>query len=126
MSLKVAAYVWGLALPPPEKLVLLRLADHAHDDGSHVFPSLESVAERCGLSKRQVRRYLSRFVERGLLAIEANPHGGRGKARVYRFTFIIPDTMVSAFMEQNPDIGDAQTRTWVTTNTDMAMSPQPS
>jgi hypothetical protein len=40
------------------RLVLLALADYAHDDGSNAFPSVDSLARKAGVSTRQVQRAL--------------------------------------------------------------------
>lgn len=40
------------------RLVLIVLADHAHDDGSEAWPSVETIAREARLSTRQVQRCL--------------------------------------------------------------------
>src|SRR5437773_9639560 len=40
-------------------LVLLAIADYAHDDGSGAFPSLKTLAKKTRLSVRQVRRVIN-------------------------------------------------------------------
>lgn len=60
--------VWSAVLPATEKLVLLALADHANDDG-YCFPSYSSLARRCSLSDRQVRRTVAKLADRGILRI---------------------------------------------------------
>ncbi len=65
------------------KAVLLKLADHAHDDGTSIYPSVALVAEETHLSKRTVQRVLSEFVDVDLLRLVAFEGGGRGKSRNY-------------------------------------------
>lgn len=36
--------------------ILLAMADHAHDDGTHVFPSMQTLADKARISKRQAQR----------------------------------------------------------------------
>lgn len=62
--------VWELDLPRDEKIVLLALADHAHDDGTSVRPSVSTVARKCGYSARSIHRKFDQLRERGLLAVE--------------------------------------------------------
>ena len=42
--------------PPTMKLVLLALADHASDTGESVYPSLETISRKTGLSIRSIQR----------------------------------------------------------------------
>lgn len=87
MSVKVQGWVWDQSLPTSEKIVLLKLADHADHEGGNVYPSVASIAAQTGLSERQVQRYLKGFLEKGILVIDDRAAGGRGRTRVYRFTF---------------------------------------
>lgn len=58
------------------KLVLLKLIDACHDDGTKIFPALETVAKAAQCSKRQVQREIGSFLSVGLLRIVRA--GGRG------------------------------------------------
>jgi hypothetical protein len=69
-------------VPSTAKLVLLKLADHARDDGTGVYPSQKSVAEECGLSDRSVRNVIADAIEWGIL-VEVPTPGNR--ANEYRF-----------------------------------------
>lgn len=88
MSHNASKWVWDqIDIVGSAKLVLLRLADHADPSGASVRPGLASVAKHTGLSERQVGRYISAFVKSGILVIDANALGGRGRIPEYRFTF---------------------------------------
>lgn len=66
--------VWESELPTStHKLVLLAFADYADEDGM-CWPSLERIATRSQLSKRQVRRIASRLKEIGLLEVVEKEH----------------------------------------------------
>lgn len=65
-----------------EKIVLLKLADHAKDDGSDVYPGQKSVAAECGCSVRTVQRVVKWACGEGIL--EELPGPGN-KIRHYRF-----------------------------------------
>lgn len=68
MSVKVMADVFLMKnLPPREKLVLLAYADHAHDDGTHVYPAIESIAKKVSMSYRTVFRATQQLETWGLL-----------------------------------------------------------
>ncbi len=84
MSVHVSSLVWRAPLAGNEKLVLLKLADCADDEGGNAYPSVARVARECGVSRRTVQTILKRFVSRGLLIVEAYATGGRGKPTRYQ------------------------------------------
>jgi hypothetical protein len=55
MSYRLQPLVWQAQLAGTVKLVLLKLCDHANDDGSSVRPSIPSVAKACGIGERTVQ-----------------------------------------------------------------------
>lgn len=50
-------------------LLLLAIADHAHDDGTGAWPSQKTLAAKTRLSARQIRRLLEQLVSRGELRV---------------------------------------------------------
>ncbi len=84
MSLDVAKLMWRLDMPSSVKLVAVRLADYANDDGSNVYPGVERLADECGISQRSVQRHLRHFENLGILVVVANAGGGRGRATEFR------------------------------------------
>lgn len=58
--------VWGTALPCTDKLVLLALADNANDEG-HCWPSVQTLAAKCGIEPRSVTRVMDRLEHAGHL-----------------------------------------------------------
>lgn len=77
MSIECLNHVWKNSqskLGP--RLVLLAIADYA-DEHHHAWPSMARLAQKSGLSERQVRRSLSVLTELGELTIAYNkgPHG---------------------------------------------------
>jgi hypothetical protein len=83
MSVKVSALCWQVPLQSLEKLVLLRLADYADDDGGNIYPSIATIAHFCGMSPRAVQYILKKFMGEGLVLIVGNETGGRGRTRHY-------------------------------------------
>lgn len=67
-------------------LVALKLADHADDDGSHIYPSIKYIAAKTRQSPRAVQYQLRRMQQSGFLILVAHAGGGRGKAREYRIS----------------------------------------
>ena len=51
-----------------EKLVLLKIADCAADDGSHAYPSHNYIASECSLSRRAVIKILNRLYDDGIVS----------------------------------------------------------
>lgn len=60
-------WAWDQTLEPSAKLVLMALADIADDDGA-CFPRVKTLAQKCCLGERTVRRILKRFEDSGLLS----------------------------------------------------------
>jgi len=62
-------WAWRQQLSPTPKLILMVLADAANDDGI-CWPSVSTVATKCCVSVRTVRRVMQKLVDRGLLLSE--------------------------------------------------------
>ncbi|MEY1590728.1 helix-turn-helix domain-containing protein [Burkholderia sp. Bmkn7] len=85
MSIKVQTMVWDRYPGEDHELLLaLKLADFCDDNGEHIFPSIERLAEKTRRSVRAVQYQLKNMVERGWLILVANAGGGRGRACEYR------------------------------------------
>lgn len=67
-----------------ELLTALAYADHAHDDGTGIRPSVPHVATKTRQSERTVQRYLAKMRKRAWLLTVRNSDGGRGYATEYR------------------------------------------
>lgn len=63
--------VWDVPLPPAQKLVLLKLADCANDDGRNAYPSVGLLVTSCTMSRRTVQRVLGELVAAGHLVVDA-------------------------------------------------------
>ncbi len=75
----MSGYLTGLVLKTGlkanRKLVLIALADHAHDDGTRVFPKMSNTARRASCSIATVDRVLSEHRKSGLLIIHRKAKG---------------------------------------------------
>jgi len=67
-----------------EMVLALAIADHAHDDGSHIFPSVKKLAEKSRQSERTVQYQLRKMQESGWIVLVADEKGGRGRSREYK------------------------------------------
>lgn len=94
MSIKVMNWGWGLKLEPTPKLILMALADAADDEGVS-WLKIRTIADKCNISERTVRRWIRRFQECGLLHITRRFHeDGRQTSNVYKLAVDkCPDNM---------------------------------
>ena len=82
MSIKCTSRVWEYSTASgTELLVLLAISDHAHEDGTGAYPSLQTLAAKCKISKRSVQRYLKKLSKGGELKIEYGK--GRNGTNLY-------------------------------------------
>lgn len=90
MSVHISARAWLVdGLPFAEKLVLLKLADMANDEGV-CWPSNAKIAAQCGVDLRSVRRITARLEARGLLRRAAR-FGPKGLQTSNWLTVLPPD-----------------------------------
>jgi hypothetical protein len=96
MSIRVISKVlpkrWG---SPSRKIVAIKLADVANDDGSSIYPSIHTVASEAELSERQVQRIIEDFRKSELLIV-VRPGGGRNRPTEYRFDLAAIDRLPDA------------------------------
>jgi Helix-turn-helix domain len=105
------AAVFGLAIPASEKLVLLAMADHARDDGTGCYPSVDLLARKTSQSRRGVQKIMRRLEEeRGLIAPSHLSRGGRRATTEY--TLVLENREPgSLFSRSNREPGAAKPRT---------------
>jgi len=78
MSIKLMTQVWAMGNVSKEKMVLLSLADQANDDGV-CWPDTATIARRCSVSEKTVKRSIAGLVDLGLLTVKSE----YGKPSVY-------------------------------------------
>ena len=84
MSIAIMNQVWATELGGPTiKVVAMKLADCAHDDGKEVRPSVRHVARRSEMSERSVQYAIKRLRDLGVLRLDKA--GGGVKASTYSF-----------------------------------------
>jgi len=86
VSVRVMADIFATPFGSPNrKMVALRLADFADDEGRGMWPTVSRIAAECEIHERTVQRILSDFVTEGILRI-ARAGGGRpGSSTRYDF-----------------------------------------
>lgn len=86
-------WAWRQALTPTLKLVLMALADAADDQGV-CWPSVSTLAKKCSVSTRTVRRSLRVLMDSGTLIAEARRRGdGSSTSNRYRLLIAGGDKM---------------------------------
>ncbi len=85
--MRVQSSIWRTGLEVRRKIVLLKFADHADDDGRNAWPSKATVAAACGLSLESVKRIIRELRKDGILVPEGECKGGAGKTVNYRIDF---------------------------------------
>ena len=134
MSIQVIAKVlpkrWGSTT---RKIVAIKLADVAREDGSKIYPSVATVASESELSERQVQRVLEEFRKEGLLIV-VRKGGGRNKPTEYRLNLSAIDGLPDARLLR--ESGEAEKgdmvssfvpeRVTITTEKGDTVSPDPS
>ena len=95
MSIRAMHWAWSIKLPPTAKLVLLSLADIADDSGA-CWPSHPTLAAKCTLTSRTVRRVLIQLRAQELVFVEPRfkSNGSRTSNR-YRLPVDTPPDKLS-------------------------------
>ena len=85
MSIDALNWAWEQDCPnPTAKLVLMALADHANADGE-CWPSMVKIAQRSGITPRQVSTHITRLIELGLVEKAGRRrYGGQYRGWDYR------------------------------------------
>jgi hypothetical protein len=124
------AAVFELEIPATEKLVLLAMADHARDDGTGCYPSVETLARKTSQSRRGVQKIIRRLEARALLKPTAHARGGRSLSTEYQIT-LEKSEQSSLFSRQKGRTSDHKTANAVTERANLSAqkgepgSPQP-
>ena len=78
MSINLFALAWQISFPgkPAKKLVLLSLADSTNASHEYTWPSYDTIAERCGISRRAVINAVNELEAEGIVKREARYKAG--------------------------------------------------
>ncbi|WP_313613428.1 helix-turn-helix domain-containing protein [Agrobacterium sp.] len=86
------------------KMLAVRLADFADDNGKGIWPSIDTLSQETELSSRTVQRLLADFVKEGLLVVVRKASGRPGEANRYDFDMKVVNSLPDAKAE--PHTGD--------------------
>lgn len=83
MSMILTAQAMKLKIGnPARKLVLLKLADNANDEGV-CFPSYQYIADHCEISKRSAITHIEKLIEMGLVSKKARKNKDGSSSNLY-------------------------------------------
>jgi hypothetical protein len=109
MSFRLQVLAWAAPIDATAKIVLLRLVDHADDEGGSIFPSIRSVAAVCGCSPRSVQRAVAHFLAIGILILVKEADYRARRPRQYRLNIARLAEMAKATEQPVPDSHQRQT-----------------
>jgi Helix-turn-helix domain len=122
MSIEVMTLVWKYApVADTELTLMLAMADFAHADGSSIFPSQVTLAQRIRKSQRQTRRLLRDLANMGLIEKTGEMPDHRYIYRIKVEALLPPDIAMSARTHMTGEPGHS----YDTPTPDIAMSAKP-
>ena len=78
MSVRIMTRVWDAEFPTTSmKLVALKLADCANDEGENIYPSIPRVERETGVSASSVREAIADMEASGLIAVISEGTGNK-------------------------------------------------
>ena len=83
MSIPVISAVFESALKPHLRLTALALANFAADDGTSIYPSVQTLAKMAGKGPRSIKSDLRALRDLGVLVPDDNLRGGRRRTTRY-------------------------------------------
>ncbi|WP_180191791.1 helix-turn-helix domain-containing protein [Pseudomonas syringae] len=93
---------------PLRKLVLVKLADNASDQGE-CWPSYQHIADQCEIDRSTVRRHIKNLADQGLLRIE-NRAGPKGNSsNLYFLTLEVRGTDSTPVGQKSTGVGTQPT-----------------
>jgi hypothetical protein len=95
MSIRLMSIVWDIRWPTQNHLlVMLKLADHANDEGSKVWPAVATIADQAQCSERTVQNVLKAFRESGLVNVLKS--GGGASPTIYALNVSLLNALAAA------------------------------
>jgi len=84
MSVHISSRVWRMEMgSATRKLVMLKLADNANDEG-YCYPSLSNIARECEINQRTARRIVRALEQAGFLKTEVRQRNGARTSNGYQ------------------------------------------
>lgn len=86
---------------PLRKLVLIKLADNANDQGE-CWPSYQYIAEQCEISRRSVMTHVKKLEDDGFLRREYRVGDKGNSTNIYHMNFDFSEVKSSKLASENP------------------------
>lgn len=122
MSIMIMSRMFKIKLgSQSRKIMAVRLADFADDDGRGIWPTVARLSRETELSERSVQRILSDFVEEGLLVVVKEASGRPGQATRYDFDLVAIERLekgVSAALATGDTVSPVACEAGVTSTTE--------
>lgn len=99
-------WVYYYDFSKPQQNVLLALADHGKEDGTHIHPSIETLMWKLDSDRRHVQRTLRELEQMGVLIPVAYATGGRARPTEYEMH------LEAAPIKETPPPGPGMKRIW--------------
>lgn len=84
MSVEAMSEVFGSALEPTLRLVMLTLANYANKEGCSIYPSVSTIAINTGLSERTIQNSIKLLISKKILEWTGKTDRG---CNIYRISF---------------------------------------
>lgn len=102
MSIRLMSFVWDVVWPTQNHLlVMLKLADHANDEGGKVWPSVATIARQAQCSERTVQNVLKAGRDCGLLKVLEK--GGGTQPTIYAINVELLEALNGEVLEGGAD-----------------------
>ena len=100
MSIRQILQVWEHKFSHPHQAVMLALADHAHEDGTGIRPSINRIAWKTGYAERSVQNIMAQLRQLGVLVVDIP--ATHNTPNEYRFDWSVatPKPSFDEFMAQ--------------------------
>jgi predicted transcriptional regulator len=109
--MSVSAILWAFKhkVSTNERVVLLELANYADDAAWQCYPSMETVGEGTGLSRRSVIRAVASLANRGLISYEKRfTHHGQS-SHIYTLNRTMKKTKTPCDSQSQPAVTHSHT-----------------
>jgi hypothetical protein len=108
MSFPCTKWAWKQPLLHAEKIVLLALAEHA-DERNECFPSMATLAEECGMCRRNILRVVEKLVEKKLIFIKKRVTAHGKSSHDYTLNTAIIMIKTPCDSQSQPDVTHSHT-----------------
>ncbi|MGI8932939.1 MAG: helix-turn-helix domain-containing protein, partial [Phormidesmis sp.] len=99
MSIRQILQVWEHEFSHPHQAIMLALADHAHEDGTGIRPSIKRIAWKTGYSERSVQNIMGQLRDLGLLVIVVPATHNTPNEYKFKWAAVTPKPSFDEYMD---------------------------